>query len=106
MAMIAPRIVVPDQAAGLLRVTWADGHESEIPLLALRDCCPCAKCRDDRDNERTPLRMALTTKLLKWARYGNYALNFEWGDSHSDGIFAYDYLRGLCPCGVCEPIQR
>ncbi len=103
MAMIVPRVVEPDQESELLQIEWADGHASRIPFLTLRDCCPCAKCRDDRDNKRTQFRMVLTTKLLKWARLGNYALSFEWGDSHSDGIFTYAYLRGLCPCGECEP---
>ena len=106
MAMIAARVVEPDREAGIVRITWADGHESAIPFLALRDACPCAKCVDERKSGRKPLRMALTTKLLKWTRYGNYALNFEWGDSHSDGIFAYDYLRGLCPCGQCRGPSR
>jgi ATP-binding protein involved in chromosome partitioning len=106
MAMIAARAVAPDAETETLHVTWADGHESAIPYLTLRDLCPCARCRDDRDNGRTPLRMALTTKLLKWSQLGNYAINFEWADSHSDGIFAYDYLRGLCPCGTCEPVRR
>ncbi len=106
MAMIAARAIEPDAETETLRVRWADGHESAIPYLALRDWCPCAKCRDDRDKGREQFRMALTTKLLKWSQLGNYAINFEWGDSHSDGIFAYDYLRGLCPCGTCTPHRR
>ncbi len=106
MPMIVPRIVTPDPAAQVLRVTWADGHESAIPYTALRDHCPCARCREERDTGRVPLRMALSTKLLEWKRLGNYALHFAWGDSHSEGIFAYDFLRGLCPCGVCTPLRR
>ena len=82
-------------------ITWADGHRSAISYEALRARCPCAKCRDAREQGRKPLVMALTTKLLSWKRLGNYALNFEWGDSHSEGIFAYDFLRALCPCGAC-----
>lgn len=106
MAMIAPRVVEPDHEAKTLRVTWADGHQSAIPFAALRDHCPCARCRDDREKHRQQLRMALTTKLLAWKRIGNYALNFSWGDSHDEGFFAYDYLRGLCPCGECAPARR
>ena len=100
--MIIPRKVEPDPAARALRLVWADGHESAIPYLALRERCPCSKCRDQRDKGAKPLVMVLTTKLLAWKRIGNYALNFEWGDSHAEGIFAYDFLRGLCPCGVCR----
>lgn len=107
MAMIAPRVVEPDEDASTLRITWADDHESAIPYQALRDHCPCAHCKHARDQQQ-PIFLVpgMSTRLLSWKRIGNYALNFSWGDSHTDGIFAYDYLRGLCPCGVCEPIRR
>jgi DUF971 family protein len=105
-AMIVPREVRPDPEKRALFVKWADAHESLIPYATLRERCPCANCRDTRDAGRKPLPMALTTKLLRWKRIGNYALNFEWGDSHSEGIFAYDFLRGLCPCGTCAPPDR
>jgi prepilin-type processing-associated H-X9-DG protein len=104
--MIAPRVVEPDQETQTLHVTWADGHVSAIAFGTLRDHCPCARCKDDRDKHRQQLRMALTTKLLSWKRIGNYALNFSWGDSHDDGFFTYDYLRALCPCPDCAPSDR
>ena len=100
--MIVPRNVEPDPQKRELHVLWADGHDSRIPYQSLRDRCPCAKCRDVRDQGKKPFAMVLTTKLLAWKRIGNYALHFSWGDSHSEGIFAYDFLRGLCPCGVCK----
>ncbi len=104
--MIVPREVRPDPTTRTLHVKWADGHESAIPYQRLRDVCPCARCREMREQRRMPLAMALTTKLDSWKRIGNYALNFAWGDSHSEGIFAYDFLRGLCPCGVCKMPAR
>lgn len=104
--MIAAREVSTDQETRILGVTWADGHVSEIPYDALRDMCPCARCRTARVEGRKTLRMALSTKLLSWKRVGNYAINLAWGDSHDEGIFAYDYLRGLCPCGDCELPER
>ena len=104
--MIVPRTVEPDPAKRELRVVWADGHESRIAYQALRDHCPCARCRDQRDAGKKPLAMTLTTKLDAWRRIGNYALNFSWGDSHSEGIFAYDFLRGLCGCGACKMPPR
>ena len=104
--MIVPRTVTPDPAKRELVVLWADGHESRIPYLRLREHCPCARCRDQREAGKKPLVMALTTKLDSWKRIGNYALNFAWGDSHSEGIFAYDFLRGLCPCGACKLPDR
>ncbi len=100
--MIVPRKVEPDAAARVLRVTWVDGHESVIPLDVLRSHCPCARCRDVRERGMKPFAMALTTKLAGWKRIGNYALNFQWADSHQEGIYAYDYLRRMCPCGACD----
>lgn len=101
MAMIVPRAVEPDAEGRVLRVTWADGHRSVIPYQTLREQCPCAGCRTAREEGKRPLLMVLATRLLGWKRLGNYALHFSWGDSHQDGIFAYDYLRGLCPCEDC-----
>jgi DUF971 family protein len=100
-AMPVPRKVEPDLDQRELRVVWNDAHRSVIPFQVLRDHCPCARCRSAREQGRRPLPMALTTKLLEWQKVGNYALRFSWGDSHSDGIFAFDVLRGLCRCDVC-----
>ena len=99
--MIVPRRIDPDLTKRELRVLWSDRHESVIPFQVLRDQCPCARCRMSREQGKKMLSMALTTKLLSWKKLGNYALHFAWGDSHSDGIFAFDYLRGLCPCAAC-----
>ena len=104
--MITPRKVEPDVAARELRILWSDGHRSAIPFQRLRDHCPCARCRTSREQGRKPLAMVLTTKLDEWAKVGNYALRFSWGDSHSDGIFAYDVLRGLCGCEACSAAPK
>jgi len=32
---------------------------------------------------------------------GNYAIQINFNDGHSTGIFSYDYLRSMCPCPVC-----
>ena len=99
--MIVPRRIEPDLEKRELRVLWSDAHHSAIPFQILRDHCPCARCRTSREQGKKMLSMALTTKLLSWKKLGNYAIHFAWGDSHSDGIFAYDFLRGLCPCAIC-----
>lgn len=93
--MPVPRKVEPDAETRELRLLWSDGVRSVIPFRTLRDRCPCARCRTSREQGRRPLEMALTTKLLGWKRLGNYALHFSWGDSHSEGIFSYEYLREI-----------
>ena len=72
------------------------------PCSPLRLLPRFARCRDAREAGKKPLSMTLTTKLDSWKRIGNYALTFAWGDSHSEGIFAYDALRTFCPCGACD----
>jgi len=32
---------------------------------------------------------------------GNYAIQINFTDGHSTGIFSYDYLRLMCPCADC-----
>jgi DUF971 family protein len=41
-------------------------------------------------------------KLMEIRPVGNYAIEFRWEDGHSTGIYAYDYLRSLCPCADCK----
>ena len=33
---------------------------------------------------------------------GNYALQPNWMDSHSYGIWTYENLRRFCDCGACR----
>ena len=79
----------------------ADGLVS-VPI----DNVKLSASRSGENSNRSLVSMALTTKLDGWKRIGNYALNFSWGDSHAEGIYAYDFLRGLCPCGVCRLPER
>ena len=33
-------------------ITWADGHASHYEFAYLRDQCPCATCKDERDKKQ------------------------------------------------------
>ena len=45
-----------------LLISWADGHQSELPLRLLRKYCPCAGCQGERDIlGRTILPIVKTT---------------------------------------------
>ena len=35
-----------------LRIQWADGAETAVPLAALRGACPCATCRALREERQ------------------------------------------------------
>jgi DUF971 family protein len=37
---------------------------------------------------------------------GNYALQIDFNDGHTAGIFSFDYLRTICPCQECAREYR
>jgi DUF971 family protein len=88
-------------------VTWSDGHTSHYDFAYLRDHCPCALCNDEREKKS---RMGATTILPMFkpkvtARgakaVGNYAVQIDFSDGHSTGIFSFEHLREICPCEAC-----
>jgi len=95
----------------------ADGHESHFDFPYLRDNCPCATCNDERGRNR-PLReqsralgrvadvQAQAARAVGDAG-GHYAIQINFTDGHSTGIFSYDYLRLMCPCaGLRQGISQ
>ena len=93
-------------------ITWADGHESHLDFSYLRDNCPCATCNDERGKKQafagsSPAPSAVLPMFKPKPRaqsatqVGNYAIQINFNDGHSTGIFSYDYLRSMCPCPDC-----
>ena len=93
-------------------ITWADGHESHFDFPYLRDNCPCATCNDERGKKHAfagsgPAPSAVLPMFKPKPRaqsatqVGNYAIQINFNDGHSTGIFSYDYLRSMCPCPDC-----
>jgi DUF971 family protein len=98
-------------------ITWADGHSSHFDFPFLRDNCPCATCNDERaKKESISGGNLLSSPLLPMykpkaraqgaTQVGNYAIQINFSDGHSTGIFSYDYLRTLCPCAECAKAFR
>jgi DUF971 family protein len=95
-------------------ITWADGHASHYEFAYLREVCPCAMCNDERHKKHEakfqPAAPTASTLLPMYkpklaARsahaVGNYALQMDFNDGHTAGIFSFDYLRTVCPCETC-----
>jgi DUF971 family protein len=84
-----------------LLITWADGHQSILPLQLLRKHCPCAGCQGERDLlGRTMLPIVKTSydgpmTATGAELVGNYALRIDWADGHSAGIYTFTFLREL-----------
>ena len=91
---------------GRLRLTWSDGHAAEYDYDYLRGWCPCAGCQG-----HTALKIRfqappqpVTAESIK--PVGNYAISIAFSDGHGTGIYRYELLRGICPCGRCgEPSE-
>jgi DUF971 family protein len=115
-----PRIAVtPEKVRVMLtegkgvEIDWADGHRSAWSFKWLRDACPCATCNDERRQEgRKPGQpkkkpaelLPMYTPPAKPASaqgVGRYAIQFNWLDGHSGGIYSWEYLRRYCQCPEC-----
>lgn len=97
-----------------LEIDWTDGHRSAWSFNWLREACPCATCVDERKQEgRKPGQprpkpaalLPMYTPPPKPASahpVGRYALQFNWADGHSSGIYSWEYLRRMCQCRECS----
>ena len=93
-----------------VEVIWSDGHASRYPFPYLRDLCPCALCNDEREkNARVGsatggavLPMFKPRVTAKGANaVGSYAIQIQFSDGHTTGIYSYEHLREICPCEAC-----
>lgn len=97
-----------------MEIDWQDGHHSHWSFAWLRHACPCATCVEERKNDgRQPGQpKARAAQLLPLyeppARpasakpTGRYAIQFQWQDGHTAGIYSWDFLRRNCQCPTCQ----
>ena len=88
-----PRIsITPEKVRVLLtegkglEIDWSDGHKPGEPRPK-----PAALL---------PLYTA-PAKPASAHAVGRYALQFNWEDGHTSGIYSWDYLRRSCQCREC-----
>ncbi len=97
-------------------ITWVDGHSSHYDFAFLREKCPCATCNDERNKKAEAAAMPGAGAALPMFKpkptarqakaMGNYAIQIEFTDGHSTGIYSFDLLRTLCPCDECAHAFR
>ncbi len=104
MSYLTPKLV-KRVSAFLTEITWNDGHFGAYPSWYLRENCPCATCVEEFTGVRKLQKGSIPANLERTLvePVGNYALHFVWSDGHSAGIYAFEYLRKLCPCPQCLP---
>jgi len=85
-------------AQGELIVAWPGGVRVEIPARQLREQCPCAGCVEEGTGRRIldPATIPADIRPLEVRSVGNYALQINWSDGHSTGIYSWSTLRSAC----------
>ena len=115
-----PRIsITPEKVRVLLtegkglEIDWQDGHKSMWGFAWLREACPCATCVDERAQQGRKPGQPKPKPAAVLPMYepppkpgsvipvGRYAIQFNWLDGHSGGIYSWEYLRRVCQCGEC-----
>lgn len=100
-----------------IRIDWKDGHHSDYPLGYLRDECPCATCTGAHGTEPQKTNHASASKelfpmykpvlrMLSVQPVGSYAIQINWSDGHSTGIYSFDHFRKICPCEECKAARE
>jgi DUF971 family protein len=86
-----------------LRIEWSDGQTREYTIRELRDRCPCATCREKRNQPPQPVNPlqvlspgeARPLKIAAMKPVGNYAYAIDFSDGHDTGIYTLEFLREL-----------
>jgi ATP-binding protein involved in chromosome partitioning len=80
-----------------LVIVWGDGYESQYDVRDLRLACACAQCVNEWTGESHlhPSSVPLDVHPLKIEGVGRYAIQIEWSDGHSWGIYTFPRLREL-----------
>ncbi len=83
-----------------IAISWDDGSESFIAMEKLRAASPSAENTGERDllgvqYGGTEQKHFPGVTVKGWSMIGGYAVQFDFSDGHSTGIYPYDFLRGL-----------
>ncbi len=86
-----------------LHIAWTDGEHREYSIQELRDRCPCATCREKRQQTASspnllPVISIQETQPLSiqgMKPVGSYAYGIHFSDGHDTGIYTLELLREL-----------
>ncbi len=104
---VDPEHIAISKSKGI-SIDWRDGLHSDLPNALLRDECPCASCtgahgtEPQKSNYQSPEPDASPFQMFKpkiamndVEPVGNYGIKIYWNDSHSTGIYTWEFLREL-----------
>lgn len=77
---------------------WNTGERFALSYLELRYLCPCASCVDEHTGERTIKRGSIKPDIRPTGvqLVGRYAVQVNWTDRHSTGMYHFDNLHLIC----------
>jgi DUF971 family protein len=107
-ASSSPRpVALRKEGEDRLLIDWSDGHQSRHTWTNLRQQCPCAGCREEREQPPDPFRILKPSELgplkpVGITPVGHYAYKITWSDGHDSGLFTLEHLRRLCECEKCR----
>lgn len=83
--------------ARTLSIEWADGIRSLFDVRALRLACACAECVDEWSGEPRVAVASIPADVAPTGIHavGRYAIQIDWSDGHSTGIYPFARLRNL-----------
>ena len=91
-------IAVNPLSATEIRIDWSTGERFALPYIDLRFECPCAVCVDEKTGVRVIKRESIRPNIQVLAAQvvGRYAIQFNWNDGHSTGIYHFETLHEIC----------
>jgi DUF971 family protein len=81
-----------------IRFAWPGGLTATLSSKRLRDVCPCAECIEEGTGKKL-LDASTIPDDIRPERIdpvGNYAMQIQWADGHSTGLYTWSLLRELC----------
>lgn len=79
-------------------IVWSTDERYAVPFFDLRFLCPCAGCVDENTGKRTLKRENIKAdiKPRDAQLVGRYAVQINWNDGHSTGMYHYENLYKIC----------
>jgi len=90
-----------------LSILWEDGHRDDFDVRDLRLACHCALCVEEMSGRKLldPKTIGSDVSPKKIVSIGNYAIQFDWSDGHSSGIYSFNDLRTLGMHAAAKSIE-
>jgi ATP-binding protein involved in chromosome partitioning len=90
-----------------LSVLWEDGQRNNFDVRDLRLACRCALCVEELSGrpllDPKSVRPDVTPRTI--TSVGNYAIQVNWSDGHSTGIYSFESLRAFGERGAARVVE-